>query len=177
MATTRIKKEEIVEFLTNSVATQKSVVLLTTKDSKKSLDSETNTDFRKQARNLGIIVKVVKNTITKKVFPTVAKLDGQTYIAYAENFENTDEITVPKIIIKLGIGDFKDNFTVVGAMVNGEFYNSSDAIKLSLVPSKQESMAMVAGTLKALMAKVPTLVKEVSSKLARSVNEVSKQKS
>lgn len=177
MATTRIKKEEIVEFLQTSVATQKSVVLLTTKGTDKSLNSEQDTTFRKQARNLGIVVRVVKNTITKKVFPTVEKLEGQTYIAFAQDFENTDEITVPKIIIKLSTDDFKDNFAVVGAVVNGEFYNSTDAIKLSLVPTKQESMAMVAGTLKALMAKVPTLVKEVSSKLARSVNEVKNQKS
>jgi len=176
MAITRIKKEETVAFLNNNVATQKSVVLLTTKGVDKSLNSEQDTSFRKQARSLGIVIKVVKNTITKKVFPTISKLEGQTYIAFAQDSSNTDEITVPKIIIKLGTGDFKENFAVIGAVVNGEFYNSSDTIKLSLVPNKKESMAMVAGTLKALMAKVPTLVKEVSSKLARSINEVSKQK-
>jgi|GEM_PF-1001438 len=177
MAITRIKKEEIVDFLQTKVATQKSVVLLTTKGAEKSLDSELNTNFRKQARNLGIVVKVVKNTITKKIFSDVEKLEGQTYLAFAEDYEITDEITVPKIIIKLSSDDFKENFSVVGAIVNGQFYNSADAIKLSKVPTKQESMSMVAGTLKALMAKVPTLVKEVSSKLARSVNEVKNQKS
>lgn len=177
MATTRIKKEEITEFLKANVAVQKAVVLLTTKGAEKSLNSEQDTNFRKQARSSGVIVKVVKNTLTKIIFPDVSELTGQTYLAFAEDIQNSDEITVPKIIIKLGTGDFKDNFNVVGAVVNGQFYNSSDAIKLSLVPSKQESMSMVAGTLKALIAKVPTLIKEVSSKLARSVNEVSKQKS
>lgn len=176
MATSKLKKTELLTYFKEKVLTQKSIVFLSTAGAESSLDSKTNVNLRKQARTQGVEIKVLKNTLTKKLFPVVEGLDGQTYIAYSENTEATDEVTVPKVVIKLATGEYKQNFKVVGAVVNGEFLDSSKAISLSKVPSKQDSMAMVAGSLNSLISKIPRLVKEVSCKVARAVNETAKTK-
>jgi large subunit ribosomal protein L10 len=177
MATSKIKKQEIIDLLGSSVVNQKAVVLLSTKETKESLDSAKNTEFRKKTRSNGVIVKVIKNTIISKAFPNIPQeLSGQTYVAYAQNGGEADEITVPKIVIKLAVEDYGDNFKVIGAIVNGEFLSEADTKTLSKTPSKKDSMAMMAGALNSLISKIPRLIKEVNSKVARSVSEVSKQK-
>ena len=177
MAVSRKKKESIYSELKNIAESQKAVLVLTTKGAAVSLNSEYNTNFRKESRKSGVVLQVVKNTIINKVFESVPSLIGQTYLAYLDEGQQGDEIRVPKTVVGLLGKDFKDNFLVLGSVVNGEFYDSEKTKLLAQTPSLEDSMAMVAGSINQIATKLALVIKEIPSSVARGVSEVQKIKS
>lgn len=168
MALTRKQKTVIFDQLNVCFTDQKSVLILTTKNAKKTVNAAANYQFRSQARNQGVIVKVAKNTLIQKAFKT-PDLIGQTYLAYLEDASTSDEVTVPKIIVKAVKKDFADNFEILGCIVNGEFLDASDAKKLADTPTFNDSMAMVAGSLNQITAKLALTIKEIPASVARGI--------
>ncbi len=177
MAITRSKKTEILDLLEKKVFVQDSVVLLTTKDSKEKLNAENNFKFRKEAREKGLIIKIVKNSFLKKMFPNLGKIEGQTYLAYLEKTEKTDEVIVPKNIIKIVQDNFSDYFGILGSVIKKDIYDTQKTIALSKTLTKKESLAKIAGLLKTITAKVAISIKEIPSQVARATNQVAKKKS
>lgn len=157
------------DLLTEQVNPQKSVLFLTTYKSKANLNSELNFSFRRSARNEGIILKVVKNTLIQKAFDNVPELVGPTYIAFMEDKSKSDEIMTAKVVVNLIKKEFQDNFAIIGSVVNGEFLNNPRTIQLSNTSSKEESLAQIAGLLNKITARVAIGVKEIPSSIARGV--------
>ncbi len=176
MAVSHIQKVQIFNQLKEQVSAQKAILLITTKETQTTVNAKVNFEIRSQAYKNGVNLQVVKNTLIQKAFDTVPKLSGQTYLAYLQDKENSDEITVPKIVVGLLSKDFKDNFNVLGAIVNGEFYDSAMTLALSKTPSLKDSMGMVAGSLNQITTKLAIAIKEIPSSLARSIGEIQKQK-
>jgi large subunit ribosomal protein L10 len=166
MAISKIKKNAILQDLKVNVNDQKSVVLVTTNGVEKTIDAQTNFDLRSKANTAGVKVKVIKNSLIEKNFEGVDKLSGQTYIAYLSDKTESNEVIVPKIFIKMIDTDFKNNFKVVGAIINGEFVDAVEAVKYSNIPTKDESLAMIAGA-----------VNQIAAGIARAVKAVADQKS
>jgi ribosomal protein L10 len=165
MAISKTKKNAILSDLSINVNEQKSVVLVTTKDVEKTVNAKTNFSLRSKAHTAGVKVRVIKNSLIEKNFEGVSKLSGQTYVAYLNDKTETNEVIVPKIFIKLIDTEFKDNFKVVGAIINGEFVDAIEAVKYSNIPTKDESLAMIAGA-----------VNQIASGVARAVKAVADQK-
>lgn len=177
MAKSRIVKQSVVEFLKTKVKPQKSVVFLGTQKTEEPVTAEINLNFRKAAYGKGIRIQIVKNTLSKLVFESLPDLEGQTYVTYLENEAESDEIKATKAVVELiKAEEFTKSFNIIGSVVNGEFLDDEQTKILSKTPSKEESMARIAGALNALPAKIAALTKEISAKLARAVNEVSKTK-
>ncbi len=174
MAISHNQKVAILDKMSSDVASQKAVMLITTKDAESSLDAQTNVKFRKEARSKGVVVKVVKNTLIKKAFEVVPELTGPTYVAFLENKEESDEVTVPKIICELVKDDFKENFNIIGSVVDSEFLDSAETIVLSKTLTKEESLAQVAGSLNQLATKLAIAINELPSGVVRGVSEYSK---
>lgn len=174
MAVSKVKKQAIYAELTSEIAKQKAVVLLTTKDAESSLNSASNFELRKKSYDAGVKIQVIKNTLINKAFESVPTLVGPTYIAYMLDIDKSDEVTVPKIMVELISKTFKSNFNVVGAVVNGEYYNPSKTVQLSKVSTHKESMARIAGSLNQITAKIAIAVKEVPASIARGVDAYSK---
>ncbi|MEM1311987.1 MAG: 50S ribosomal protein L10 [Patescibacteria group bacterium] len=174
MAITRRRKEQIYNELKDSIASQKAILVLTTKGSEVSLSSELSTAFRKDSRKSGIVIQVIKNTLVNKVFDSLPKLDGQTYIAYLEKNLESDEIKVPKGVVGLVDSEYKDKFQVVGSIINGEFYDSARTHQLSKTPSLEESMSMVAGSINQLSTMMAVSIKEIPASVGRGVCEIQK---
>lgn len=172
MAVTYKKKQEILELLNNSVSPQKAVVLITTLKAEKNLDSEYNFKVRKAAKEQGVTLKVVKNTLINKAFESVPNLVGPTYLAFLDKPELSDEVTIPKIMVDLVSKSFKDNFNLIGSVVNGEFYSPALTIQLAKTPSYKDSMAMIAGSLNQITSKIAVGIKEIPSGLARSIQAI-----
>jgi large subunit ribosomal protein L10 len=172
MAVSHKKKQEILELLNTSVSTQKAVVLISTLNVPKNLDAEYNFKVRKAAKNEGVTLKVVKNTLIQKAFSNVPNLVGPTYLAFLDNAEQSDEVKTPKIVVNLVSKEFKENFNLIGSIVNGEFYDSKLTIQLSKTPSFSDSMAMIAGALNQVTAKIAIGVKEVPAGMARSIQAI-----
>jgi large subunit ribosomal protein L10 len=175
MALSKRKKTEILGEIDNQVKIQKSVVLLTTKEAKNSIDSQANFEIRKKAHEQGVKLRIVKNTLVQKSFENVPELVGQTYLGYLNDPEKSDEVTVPKVLVEIvGKKDYKDSISIVGAVVNGEFMDAKDTISLSKVPSFDDSMSMVAGSISQVISKIALSVNELPTGIARGVSEASK---
>jgi large subunit ribosomal protein L10 len=173
MAISREQKTVILDQLNNNVATQKAVLLLTTNNTEKSLDSELTFQVRKQAHDKGIEIKVVKNTLIQRTFSSVPQLIGPTYLAYLIDKDKSDEVTVPKTIVELVKKDFSESLAIVGSVVNGDYLDAGQTTVLSKTPSKQDSIAMIAGLLNQFATKIALTVKEVPSQVVRGVSEFS----
>jgi large subunit ribosomal protein L10 len=174
MAITFQEKEAILNLLQNEVAPQKAVLLVTTKDAKDTLDSEGNFKFRSTARKDGVVVRVVKNTLISRVFETPEPLTGQTIVAYLENKEESDEVTVPKTIVDIINDDFKDTLSIVGSFINGEYYDPAKTKVIASVATKDQSMSQVAGLLQTITSRIAVGIKEIPTSVARGVSEYSK---
>jgi large subunit ribosomal protein L10 len=174
MAVSKVQKQAIYAGLTDGIATQKSVVILTTKGSEANLNANSNFQLRKDARAKGIKLQVIKNTLINKAFEGVPPLTGVTLLAYLVDGSASDEVTVPKELIKLVNGDFKAEVSVLGSVVNGEFYDRAKTIALSKVSTKEESLAKIAGALNQITARIAIAVKEVPTSIARGVDAYQK---
>lgn len=172
MAISRKRKTVILDKLNTEVATQKAVLLLTTNNAEKSLDSELTFQIRKQAHDQGIEIKVVKNTLIQKTFSKVPQLVGPTYLAYLINKTESDEVTVPKVIVELVKKEFSKNLNVVGSVINGDFLDVKETNILSKTPSKQDSIAIIAGMLNQSTVKIALTIKEIPSQIVRCVSEI-----
>lgn len=172
MAVSYQQKQEILKLLNDSVSPQKAVVLISTLKAEKSLKADDNFKVRKAAKIQGVSIKVVKNTLIKKAFENAPDLVGPTYIAFLDKPETSDEVTTPKIVVNLVSKEFKDNFNLIGSIVNGEFYDSALTVQLSKTPSLKDSLAMLAGSLNQITAKLAIGIKEVPSGMARSIQAI-----
>ena len=164
MATLRLKKHNIVNFLKDEISSQKSIVFVSTKDTKTTVNSKINFDLRSQSYHAGLKIQVIKNSLINKSFDSVKGLSGQTYMAYLTNVEDTNEVIVPKLFIKMLDKNFKDQFNVVGALINGEFVDATEAVKYSNIPTKLESLGMVAGAINQIASGIARAVQAVSEK-------------
>lgn len=174
MAISHNQKVAILDKMHEDVASQKAIMFITTKDAETSLDAQTNVKFRKEARSKGVVIKVVKNTLIKKAFEVMPELTGPTYVAFLEDKEQSDEVTVPKIVCDLVKDDFEDNFNIVGSVVNNEFLDDQQTVVLSKTPTKEESLAAVAGSVNQLATKLAIAINELPSGIVRGVSEYSK---
>ena len=183
MAKTRATKVADLSRLREEVASQKAVVLLSTKGSEETLNASSNFALRKKAADQGVRLEIVKNTLIPLMFPQVDGVPlfvGQTYVVYkagVESPQDTDEVTVPKSIVGLVQEDFKTQISILGSFVDGVYFDGAKTIALSKTASKQDSLAQLAGLLKQLGGgKIASLVKEIPSKTARAIGEVARTK-
>ncbi len=180
MAISRNQKVATLSRLRETVASQKAVVLLTTNDSKESLNAGKNQELRKIAAQSGIKLEIIKNTLIPLTFADtkdIPTLFGQTFLAYKHDWQNTDEVTVPKAVVEMIKEGFADSVAVHGSIVSGEYFDAAKTVALSKTPSKLDSLSMLAGLLQQLGGgKIATLVREVPASLARSVQAVAAQK-
>lgn len=175
MATSKAKKQVVLSLLENEVKNQKSVIFLTTKNAQETLNAEKNFKLRKQARNSGVVIKVVKNSLLKKTFPDLDNLEGQTYMAFLE-IGPGDEVQVPKAMVDIVKTGFEKEFQIIGSLVAGEIYDEAKTKILANTLTKEESLSQIAGSLQQIIAKIALTVKEVNSSLARGVDAVKNKK-
>ena len=169
MPITKQKKQELLEFLKKESQEQKSLLFLTNKDAKETLNAEKNADLRRKANEKGLALKMVKVNLLQKTFDTFPKdlKNGQVYIAYSLNKENIDEVTVPKGLVDFVKKDFGDNLSVLGGFLGENFLDSKTAIVLASTPSFEESMSMVASSMNSLATSLARLIQEVPTQIAR----------
>ncbi len=176
MAITKQKKKEILYFLEKQAKEQKSVLIMTTQDTEKTVTADINAKLRMGARQKGVSLKMIKINLLERVFKDLPDLSGQIYFAYSVDPSSVDEVTVPKTMVEMLKQDFKGNFSLVGSVVGEEFYDSQKTEILARTPSFDDSMSMVAGTINKIISQNASLIKEIPSKMARAFDAVKSQK-
>lgn len=125
------------------------------------------TELRKNAREAGIYLKVIRNTLARRAFENSPfecmqeKLTGPLLLA----FSNDEPGSAARVM-----RDFaKDNEKLVVKLValDGNLLDASDLERLANLPSLEQARSMLLGLLQAPLSKILRVLVEPEAKLAR----------
>ncbi len=132
--------------------------------------------LRAKARENGIYLHVVKNTLAKRALVgTQFECMGDALVGpLVLGFSMEDPGAVGRVI-----KDFaKDNdkLVVKAVSIGGQLYGSKDIERLASLPSKEQALAMLMGVMKAPVSKFVRTLAEPTAKFVRTVQAVVDQK-
>jgi large subunit ribosomal protein L10 len=171
VALTRAQKENVIEEVSANVAKAEAVIFA----EYRGLNVESMTVLRKQARESGVYLRVLKNSLAKRAIQGTSyeSLSGQLAGPLLYGMSE-DPVACAKVLN----GFAKENDKLVlkgGAMPTGELDEA--AIKaLASLPSREELLAKLLGTMQAPMAKFVRTLNEVPTGFVRTVAAVRDQK-
>lgn len=134
------------------------------------------TDLRRQARDGGVYLRVVRNTLAKRAvegteFECIGQvLTGPTILAFS--------LEDPGAAARL-LKDFakeKKAFEIKALAVGGELLGADQIDRLAKMPTRDQALAMLAGVIQAPITKLVRTFNEVPSKITRAVAAVRDQK-
>jgi large subunit ribosomal protein L10 len=134
------------------------------------------TDLRSKARSNGVYLRVVKNTLARKAvagtqFECVGKsLKGPLVLAFSKDD--------PGAAARLVKAFSKDNDKLVATLVSlgGSVLAAKDIDKVASLPTRDQALGMLAGTLLAPISKFVRTLAEPHAKLVRTIAAVKDQK-
>lgn len=145
MALTREQKTDQVGWISNVLNDNEVLVVM----ENKGLTVAEVSDLRVKMREAGGGVKVVKNRLARIALKDVDGGDktaelfkGPTFIAYSE-----DPVTAPKVVVEYAKDN--DKVEILGGLMAGTAMDSAGVTNLSKMPSREEVIAQIAGSLTA----------------------------
>ena len=133
------------------------------------------TALRKEARNAGVWIKVVKNNLAKRV------IEGSDFECLTEHFvgpvifsASDDPVAVAKVMAKFA----KDNehLNITAGAMNGSLMDGAMIESLSKLPGRDELLAKLMGTMQAPIQKFVSTLNEVPGKFVRTLAAVAESK-
>ena len=134
------------------------------------------TQLRAKARASGVYFRVVKNTLVRRAvadtpFATLAeKMVGP--LAYGIG---SDPVAVAKVLNDFAKGNEK--FVITAGAMPGQVMTAKDVAALAALPSREELIARLLGTMQAPIAKFVRTLNEVPGKFVRTLAAVRDAKS
>ncbi|NJD05599.1 MAG: 50S ribosomal protein L10 [Methylococcaceae bacterium] len=134
------------------------------------------TALRKQARETGVYVRVVKNTLARKAVEGTEfacmqdGLVGPLIIA----FSLEDPGAAARLISDFAKGN--DKLVTKLVSVGGKAYGASELERLSKLPTRDQAIAILMGTMKAPVEKFVRTLAEPTAKMVRTVAAIRDQK-
>ena len=134
------------------------------------------TDMRVKARESGVYLRVVKNNLAKlAVVGTEFECMSDTFSGpLVLAFSKEDPGSAARLVEAFAKGN--DKLVVKSLAVGGELFPASELKRLSKLPTRDEALAILAGTLRAPLDKLARTINEVPGKLVRTVAAVRDQK-
>lgn len=135
------------------------------------------TEFRRIARESGVFVKIVKNTVARKALAETDfsgmsdGLVGPMMLAFSLDHPGAGA----RIIGEFAKSHEKLVVKLVG--IGGTVYGSSELERVAKIPTRDQALAMLARTVKAPIEKFVRTAAEPTAKLARTLAAVRDQKS
>ena len=129
------------------------------------------TQLRAKARASGVYFRVVKNTLVRRAvedtpFATMAeKMVGP--LAYGIG---PDPVAVAKVLNDFAKGH--DKFVITGGAMPGQVMSAKEITALATLPSREELLGKLVGTMQAPIAKFVRTLNEVPSKFVRALAAV-----
>lgn len=154
------RKKQAVKSLVEEIK-KAEIVLLT---NYRGITVEEDTKLRKNVRENGGSYKVIKNNIAKRAFEELKiDFDDEVFInPTAIIIANENYLSTLKTIYKFS----KDNeyYVIKAGTIDGEVKTIEELQTLAKLPSRQELMGMLAGTLLSTISKLAVAVNEVKNK-------------
>jgi len=129
------------------------------------------TQLRAKARASGVYFRVVKNTLVRRAVAETpyAKLAEQMTGPLAYGI-GTDPVAVAKVLNDFAKGNEK--FVIRAGAMPGQLMSAKDVAALASLPSREELIAKLMGTMQAPIAKFVRTLNEVPSKFVRTLAAV-----
>lgn len=133
-------------------------------------------ELRAKLREAGIEYKIVKNTLTKRAADELKLdaldeyLEGPTAIAFGYD----DEVAPAKLLSEFA--KVHSQLVMKAGMVGGEVIDADRVKTLARIPSREELIAKLLGSLQAPMAGLARVLNGPAAGLARVLNQVAQQK-
>jgi large subunit ribosomal protein L10 len=134
------------------------------------------TDLRQKARAQNVYLKVVKNTLARRAvegtdFECMSEgLTGPLMLA----FSTEDPGSAARVIKEYAKTTSK--LEVRAVAIGGQVYGAEELDRVATLPTRDEALAKLAGTLRAPLDKFARTLNEVPGKLVRTVEAVRAQK-
>ena len=151
-------KQPIVDAIVADIKDAQSVVLV----DYRGLTVAEDTELRKQLREAGIIYKVCKNTMMKRAFEGTdfagldEYLEGPSAIAISK-----DDATAPaRIICKFA--KTAEKLEVKAGVVEGQVYDVNGVKALSQIPSREELLSKLLGSIQSPIANFARVIKQIA---------------
>ena len=153
-------KQPIVQAIAEEIKDAQSVVLV----DYRGLTVAQDTELRKQLREAGVVYKVYKNTMMKRAFEGTefegleSCLEGPSAIAVSK-----DDATAPaRILCKFA----KDApaLELKGGVVEGTAYDVAGLTELSKIPSREELLSRLLGSMQSPITNFARVIKQIAEK-------------
>jgi large subunit ribosomal protein L10 len=165
------QKKAVVSEVTDAIASANASVLA----EYRGLTVTQLSELRRSARDNDVFIRVVKNTLAKRV------VKGSEFECLTEHFigpvifsSSEDPVAVAKVMSKFAKQHEKFNITA-GAM-NGEPMDEAMIAQLAKLPSRDELLGMLVGTMNAPIQKLVQTMNEVPARFARTLAAVAEAK-
>lgn len=155
-------KQPVVEEIANAIKGAQSVVLV----DHRGLTVEKDTELRRQLRAEGITYKVYKNTLLNFAFKgtefeaLAPYLEGPSAIAIS----TTDATAPARILCKFA--KTADKLEIKAGVVEGKLFDEAGIQKISAVPSKEELISKLLGSLQSPITNFARVMNQIAEKNA-----------
>ncbi|MBQ2922100.1 MAG: 50S ribosomal protein L10 [Tyzzerella sp.] len=151
-------KQPIVAAIAEDVKDAQSVVIV----DYRGLTVAQDTELRKQLREAGIIYKVCKNTMMKRAF------EGTEFEGLAQYLEGPSAMAVSKddataaarILCKFAKD--AEKLEVKAGVVEGKVYDEAGVKALSTIPSREELLSKLLGSIQSPIANFARVIKQIA---------------
>ncbi|MCM1546181.1 MAG: 50S ribosomal protein L10 [Clostridiales bacterium] len=164
----KVVAQEIVE----KIKASKSVIFV---DYNKLTVAEVS-ELRRKCRQAGCEYKVYKNTLLRKALNELGfnqfdnDLNGPTAVAFAG-----DETSAAKVMVAAS-KDYADKIVLKSAFVDNAYYDKEGIKALASMPSREEMIAKMLGSINAPATNLAGVLNNVISGLVRVLDGIAKQK-
>jgi large subunit ribosomal protein L10 len=129
------------------------------------------TQLRAKARASGVYFRVVKNTLVRRaVEKTPFESLAQSMVGPLAYGIGPDPVAVAKVLNDFAKGH--DKFVITGGAMPGQTMSAKQIAALANLPSRDELIAKLMGTMQAPVAKLVRTMNEVPSKFVRTLAAV-----
>ena len=129
------------------------------------------TNLRRQAREAGVYIRIIKNTLARKA------VEGTDFACMQDGlvgplilaFSMEDPGAAARVISAFAKEKENDKLVVKLVAVGGKLYGASELERLSKLPTRDQAIGILMGTMKAPIEKFVRTLAEPHAKLARTV--------
>jgi len=167
----RQEKAVVIEEVSAQVAKAQSIVIA----EYRGLDVASVTVLRKNARESGVYLRVLKNSLARRAVagtafePLTQQLTGPLIYGIS-----ADPVASAKVLA--GFAKTNDKLVIKGGALPGSLMNQDGVTALASLPSREELLAKLLGTLQAPIAQFARTLNEVPTKFVRGFAAVRDQK-
>jgi len=171
MSLNRQEKAVVIEEVSAQVADAQSIVTA----EYRGLDVASVTVLRKTARQSGVYLRVLKNTLVRRAVagtafePLAAQLTGPLVYGISR-----DPVGAAKVLADFAKGN--DKLVIRGGALPGSVLDQDGVKALATMPSREELLAKLLGTMQAPITQFVRTLNEVPTKFVRGLAAVRDQK-